>query len=48
MITGLQQLLEEAELDEFYDAVLDRTGYLRALEERTWTRTFPGLKTSMS
>ncbi len=34
MITGLQQLLEEAELDEFYDAVLDRTGYLRALEEK--------------
>ncbi|MBQ3277342.1 MAG: UvrD-helicase domain-containing protein [Oscillospiraceae bacterium] len=32
MIVDLQELVSQVPLDEFYSAVLDRTGYLRALE----------------
>ncbi len=34
MITELQELVSQVPLDEFYTAVLDRTGYLRSLEEK--------------
>ena len=34
MITELQELISQVPLDEFYDAVLERTGYLTALETK--------------
>ena len=34
MIVDLQELVSQVPLDEFYSAVLDRTGYLRALEDK--------------
>ena len=34
MITDLQESVSQLPLDEFYDAVLDRTGYLKALEDK--------------
>jgi len=34
MIVELQELLSQAPLDEFYDAVLSRTGYVAALEKK--------------
>ena len=34
MITELQEMISHTPLDEFYDAVLEKTGYLTALETR--------------
>ena len=34
MITGLQEMLGWAGLDEFYDALLEQSGYVRALENK--------------
>ena len=34
MITDLQKSVSQIPLDEFYDAVLDRTGYLKSLEDK--------------
>ena len=45
LIDGLRRQGAELALPEFYDAVCDQTGYVRALEEKMIWRAAGGLKT---